>query len=242
MQLALNNCLLQPRGNISPFFASHGYDVKPIAVSTNDKAADTSKFGRADATAEKLHSIHDWISSAVAANQQQTEDQSNRHRTAASHFRPGQAVWLDMRNVDTGRSNKKIDWLHGKYKVIREVEPMVYELDLPTGIHNHFHSDLLRSADNIPLLSQRVHDVPPPAITIDGKEEFEINEILCAQGDVSRVAWVKWKGYQTPTAMDVTNVADTEALDRWEAIYGSIQDNDGPKETYPTGAGRLKVK
>ena len=82
---------------------------------------------------------------------------NSKHHMAASQLKQGQAVWLDLRNVDTGRPNKKMDWLHGKCKVLKEVEPMVDELDLPTGIHNHFFTDLLRLAEEKPLPSQYIH-------------------------------------------------------------------------------------
>ena len=45
-----------------------------------------------------------------------------------------------------------------------------------------------------------------------------------------------------PAPTDIENLADTEALDRWEAIHGSILENDGPKDRYLTKAGKLQAR
>ena len=150
-QIALNN--RQGTRGISPFFATHGYNVDPIVLREDMTAAPGSKMGDAEAWAQKMKEAQDWISAALAAAQQRMEDNANRHRTAAEELKVGDEVWLDLKNVKTPKASKKLDWLHRRFKVTKVVGPLTYELDTPPGIHNRFHSDLLRKAATDPFPS-----------------------------------------------------------------------------------------
>jgi hypothetical protein len=113
------------------------------------------------------------------------------------------------------------------------------ELNTPTGIHPRFHVELLRRASSDPLPSQQRDDEQPPPILEEqlggeeGGEEYAVEEILRAKTTkrgrgVSRKALVKWQGYAEPTWEPIGAVQDTEALDRYEARWGPIQEHDGP--------------
>ena len=228
-QLALNN--RQGTRGISPFFATHGYHVEPILL-PEMTAAQGSKAGNAENWAKKMKEAQDWISAALAAAQQRMEDNANRHRTAAEELRVGDNVWLDLRNVKTPKTCKKLDWLHRRFKITKVLGPLTYELDTPPGIHNRFHSDLLRKAAVDPFPSQQRDDARPPAIVDEnGDEVYEIEDILCARTHRGqRQALVKWVGWEDPAWTHVDNLEEAEALDNWEAKYGPIRQNDGPLE------------
>ena len=118
---------------------------------------------------------------------------------------------------------------------------MVYKLDVPGRIHPNFHTDLLRRAHCDPLPSQKVVKTIP--VIINDEEKWEVDEILCAAGTgENRIAWCKWTGWDVPYATKLEFVEDTKALDEWEAKYGNIHENDGPREQYLTATGRLKAK
>ena len=227
-QIALNN----RRGTrgISPFFATHGYNVDPIVLPDDMGAAPGSKVGNAEAWAKKMKEAQDWISAALAAAQQRMEDNANRHRIAAEELKVGDEVWLDLRNVRTPKASKKLDWLHRRFKVTKVIGPLTYELDTPPGIHNRFHSDLLRKAATDPFPSQKRDDTRPPAILDEnGDEVFEVEEILCARTHRrQRQALVKWVGWKDPDWTNVSNLEEVEALDKWEARYGPTRQNNGP--------------
>jgi hypothetical protein len=53
-----------------------------------------------------------------------------------------------------------------------------YRLDTPPGIHNVFYTRLLKPAKLNPLPGQIIHEPQPPALQVDGEEEYEIDEIL----------------------------------------------------------------
>jgi len=68
---------------------------------------------------------------------------------------------------------------YGPFKVIQKVSPVAYRLQLPPSMskmHNVFHIDLL-----IPYVETQAYrqsyPQPPPDI-IDGKEEYEVEEIV----------------------------------------------------------------
>jgi len=124
---------------------------------------------------------------------------------------------------------------------------MVYELgNLPTGIHNRFHVDLLRRAASDPLPSQEKDDIQPPPLIpqTDGTDaEYEVEQILRAEkrrvgrGFVRKVL-VKWKGYADPTWEPRSEYVDVIALDEFEQKFGkgdgvgeNIGSRTGPRRT-----------
>ena len=63
--------------------------------------------------------------------------------------------------------------------VIEPISSHAYRLDTPPGIHDVFYTSLLRRVATDPLLSQTIHEPQPLAIIgEDGKQEWEINDIL----------------------------------------------------------------
>ncbi|KAL2887408.1 retrovirus polyprotein [Ceratocystis lukuohia] len=246
-QIAINNRQQPRRHGVSPFFLAHGYNIAPVQVHNEaSKSAEGSKIADVKAIKTKLQELTEWAQVVTADTQQSMERQANKHRTAAPMSRLGQEVWLKLKNMKLGRPNHKLDWLNAKYKVMKQIAPMVYELDVPKGIHPTFHVDLLRPAREDPWPGQNEDsDKTTPLFNEKGEEVWLVDEILCAYGKrKKRVVWIKWKGFETPTCEPIDNVIgdNLEALHTWEAKWGLITKYDGPKETYLTPTGRLKSK
>ena len=53
-----------------------------------------------------------------------------------------------------------------------------YRLDTPPRIDDVFHISLLKRAADNPFPSQRRGDFQPPAIIMDGEEEWEVERVL----------------------------------------------------------------
>lgn len=88
----------------------------------------------------------------------------------------------------------------------------------------------------------RTHAQPPePIQDEDGSLYYIVEEILCATTVKGRrYALVKWSGYDEPSLTAIEEIEDLDALDKWEAKWGPITDNDGPRDQYLTPTGRVR--
>jgi transposase InsO family protein len=238
-QLALNN-RESAAMKISPFFVEHGYHVEPLSVDDPVEPARDPAEGKADALLSRLQEVTEYMQAMIAASQQRQEETTNSKRQPAERFEVGDKVWLSMANYRSPRPCKKLDWLHHKYTVTKVISSHVVELDVPGSIHARFHVDLLRRARQDPAPGQQVDDAQPPPIRDEtGTDLWEVDEILCARwkkrgrGEF-RQALVHWTGYAEPTWEPVEAMQETDAMKAFEARYGPIRTNDGPREKYET--------
>jgi Integrase zinc binding domain/Chromo (CHRromatin Organisation MOdifier) domain len=211
---------------VSPFFLEHGYHVDPLDI-TEDllESVRDSPVAKADRIVRKLQAARDWAQIAMTHAQQVQENATNRFRQQAPSFKVGDKVWLNLTNIRTTRTSKKLDAKHAKFTVIEVVGSHSYRLDTPPGIHNVFHSKLLRPASSDPLPSQIQDDTQPPPQIIGDDEEYEVEEIrdekiVRRRGQEKRQFLVKWTGYARPTWEPYEALQDTAALDRWEERRG----------------------
>src|SRR3954463_751182 len=98
---------------------------------------------------------------AMAIAQETQERQSNARRSVAEVFRPGDRVWLKLKNINTTRPIKKLDWIALPYRVLECVGTHAVRLNTPPGIHPVFHVILDKKAGADPLPSQLAHDNVP---------------------------------------------------------------------------------
>jgi len=238
-QVALNNRPAASTG-ISPFFLSHGYDIDPVELRHEAPGNINPRHPRAAAedTVQKLKDAYNWAQAAMAAAQEQQEQIANRRRQPAPAYRQGDKVWLNLKNITTDRPSKKLDWLHAKYTVTKVIGPDTYELDVPRGIHNRFHSTLLRPTAEDPLPSQELDDAEPPAMmNEDNDPVWDVDEILCARWNGQgrhrvRQVLVKWTGYIEPTWEPLEELQETQAMEEFEKNYGDPLTHDGPLNEY----------
>lgn len=222
-ELAINNRDATTTG-VSPFFLSHGYHMEPLHLFEDVDPVDTprSPVQQADTIVAKIVGATEWAQVAMAVAQQEQEDTANRHRSEGTAYQVGDLVWLNLRNVRTTRPCKKLDWKNAKFQVTEVVGSHSYRLNTPPGIHNVFHSVLLRPASIDPLPFQITRDPQPPAVLVDGQEEFEVEKVLkekwVRQGrGRQRQLYVKWKGYAQPTWEPATAFEETVALANFDA-------------------------
>lgn len=95
---------------------------------------------------------------------------------------------------------------------------------------------MLNSTGTDPFPSQVRDDAQnTPVIDDLGEEEYPIEYILRARTvrrgrGTFRQALVKWVSEADPSWEPVEALADTKALDDFEALYGPISSNNGPTE------------
>jgi len=101
------------------------------------------------------------------------------------------------RNIKTTRPSKKLDYKKiGPFKILAKIGTSAYKLALPPSmaIHNPFYISLLEPYLDNPFLSQIKE--PPPPIQIEGKNEYELDEIIDSRLHYNRLQYrAKWKGY-----------------------------------------------
>ncbi|KJZ68644.1 hypothetical protein HIM_11963 [Hirsutella minnesotensis 3608] len=205
--MAINNHNSTSTG-LSPFFVTHDYYVEPIQVKEKLRTDGKSPVARAECIVQRLREATEWAQAAIASAQEQQEKNANTRRQPSDQFKPGDKVWLRLRNVRSDRPCKKLDWLSAKYTVLETIGSHACKLDTPPGIHNVLHVSLLRLAADDPLPSQTSDDHRPPAILTDDGELWEVEEIL-DEKKVGRewkvlVKWVEVKG----SWLDITLLED----------------------------------
>jgi hypothetical protein len=157
----------------------------------------------------------------MATAQQLQEEVTNRKRDQAPEFKVRDKVWLNLQNIRIDRPTKKLDAKYAKYTVVEAIGSHSFRLNTPPGIHDIFHSKLLRLAATDPLPCQSQDDSQPQPQLVGDEDEYEIERILdekhARRGrGVSRKLLVKWKGYARPTWEPRSALEETSALEAWE--------------------------
>ena len=102
--------------------------------------------------------------------------------------------------------------------MLRVISSYSYKLNTPPGIHDVFHTSLLKRAADDPFPNQCRGDFRPPVIMMDREEEWEVERVLRERiRGRQRQVLIKWKGYLTPTWEPTAALADTEAYHAFKA-------------------------
>jgi hypothetical protein len=114
-------------------------------------------------------------------------------------YKRGDQVWLEATHLRfPHQKTKLLPKRYGPFKVVKEISPVAFRLELPTSwnIHNVFHASLLspytETATHGPNFSR-----PPPDL-IDGEEEYEVEQLVAHRyhGRSRALQYlVKWKDY-----------------------------------------------
>jgi transposase InsO family protein len=198
-EFACNNAPNQSTG-MTPFHLNHGQDPwNPYAslAQIPDQVPSVEDF---------LTSISNGIQTAkdaltlAKANQ---ERNANRHRRDVE-YNVGDQVLLNSNHINLAsqalRPSKKLQHRFiGPYQVITKVSPVAYKLELPPDLRIHpvFHVSLLRPYQAPTKIEHRtLNTPPPPAITIEDHQEYEVEQILDQRTRFRRKEFlVKWVGY-----------------------------------------------
>ena len=182
------------------FLANYGYNPR-MGFESISTPKDRPQIVNAVKFTTRMQQIHDYIGTQIKEAQLHQETYKNRYRTPAPAYKKGDLVYLSTRNLRTQRPSHKLDWKHiGPYPIKEVISPYAYKLELPTTarIHPVFHTSLLSLSADDPYKDQ-VQE-PPPPVEIEGKEEFEVEDIVDSLIKRNKLYYkVKWIGYDDPT-------------------------------------------
>jgi hypothetical protein len=259
------NSSISATTGMSPFQATKGYEprsgLEPAPPRDAPTAPARSDQQAADYLAEKINRLREFLRDNIKWAQAKQAEYANAHRLPAPEFRVGDYVMLDSRNIRTTRPSQTLDFKNrGPYKIIRAIDNMAYELDLPHGlhrIHNVFHPWLLHKVE-APLPSQVVDPeghVEAADPNIEDDTEYVVEAILQSRtdseqrdpGDRRRKGLlqylVKWANYpegpDNPSWEPYLNVVDCADL-----VYAYHRDNPskpGPHKKFETLTGKQSL-
>jgi len=148
---------------------------------------------------ERMKSATEEAKSAIRKAQEDMTQYYNRRRTPAPMYKPEDRVYLDVSDIKTTRPSPKLSHRRlGPFEIECQVGPSAYCLKLPHGmrqLHPVFNIIKLSAAPEDPILGRKLQ-APPLPIVVDGKEEWEVEEILNSRWHRRRFQFlVKWKGF-----------------------------------------------
>ena len=157
----------------SPFYLTYGYEppfhvpAHPTTVPAADERIAELLKAREDATA------------ALRLAAERMKEHHDRHARDSPVIEQGQKVWLDTHNLRiTGIPRKLVDRYAGPYMVTHRVGKLAYELQMPKdmAVHPVFHVSLLIPHQQSSIPGR--HPAEPPAMEVEGEEEYEVEEVL----------------------------------------------------------------
>ena len=119
--------------------------------------------------------------------------------TVPSQYHIGDQVWLEGKDLKFPHQATKLNLKrYGPFRVIKEISPVAYQLQLPPSwnIHPVFHASLLLSYSETPSYGPSFSRLPPDLI--NNEEEYEVEQIKVHRtfGRSKHLQYlVKWKGY-----------------------------------------------
>lgn len=113
-------------------------------------------------------------------------------------FKKGDKVLLVTTNLRTKQPTKKLDDKKaGPFTISEKISSCAYHLELPITMHIHdvFHINLRTPSKED--TDFHCHEVkPPPMITAEGEEEYQVDRIVAWEDRKNRLYYqVRWEGY-----------------------------------------------
>ncbi|QRW21939.1 Retrotransposable element Tf2 protein [Rhizoctonia solani] len=151
-----------------------------------------SNVPKADQVAHTL--AREWKEAKAALRM--SKERMAREKGTIPKYTISKKVWLDRKNVELRTNSNKLDPKRlGPFEITEKISSHAYRLKLLESlkIHNVFYMGLLSKSHESP--SQPFLEQPPPE-TIEGEEEYEVEQILDSKRQQGRWFYlIKWKGY-----------------------------------------------
>lgn len=186
-QFSYNNAVHSATG-VSPFMCLYGRSpaISPSKFQSENEAAST--------LTERIAAVQEEVASMLCLAKERMN--TGRPGKMKESYTEGEKVWLDGQNIWLRMKSAKLsDRRLGPFHVKKKLSNFAYQLELPgtMKIHDVFHVSLLSKVREDMI---RPFSKPPAPETIDGEEEYEVEDIVDSERHAT--GWfyhVKWKGY-----------------------------------------------
>jgi hypothetical protein len=201
-QVAINTARQESTG-VSPHTLLFGRPMRLPVSLISDDSSDAPAVNEVVITQqERIEKVRQHLLKA----QEKQKKYADKDRRDLS-FNVGDYVWVSTRNMKAqGDNSEKLKSKYaGPYKILRKINQVSYELQLPEeqrahGVHPVYHVSKLRKF--IPRLESFADDngneLPPPPALIDdeGYDQWEVEAVLNKKRVGNNVKYlIKWKGY-----------------------------------------------
>jgi hypothetical protein len=212
------NNLVHSTTQSTPFMLDTGRNpcmsFEPLEAPATDEAA--GEF------ASRMKAAVEEAKAAISKAQEEYALYCNRRRTLAPIFVKGDRVFLDSADISTDCPLQKLGNLRYRpFEVEEKVGPASYQLKLPhqmRHLHPVFPVVKLTPAPEDPF-SGRWQPTPPLPVVVEGKEEYEVEEILNAHYFRRRLQYlVKWQGHGNKDN-EWVSANDVHAPEALQAFY-----------------------
>jgi len=207
---AVHNNRKNSTTGLSPNQIVLGYDLKLNLVVSTPSINET--------TEERIRLMEERCAQATAALNQVAE----KSGTPSAQYNTGDQVWLEGKNLHLPyQATKLVPKRYRPFKIIKEISPVAYQLDLPLTwkIHDMFHASLLSPYREMTAYSPNFSQPPPDLI--NDEEQYEVEQIRnhrYFRRNKTLQYLIHWKGY--PDSDDTWEPAvDTHMPDLIKAYH-----------------------
>lgn len=196
-EFAYNNAPTASTG-ITPFFANKGYHPNLTVCPKVDMKSDLAKD-----FVVNIDEFHTFLCKEILLAQNKYKEQADCSQMEHHKFPIGSEVFVLAKHIKfTCPTEKFAEKYLGPFKVIECPDTLSYKLRLPDYlccIHLMFHISQLEPS--VPNPFPAYVQAPPPPIEVDGKEEYNVAEILDSKTDwrykhCPLRYYVRWAGYE----------------------------------------------